>query len=114
MQGLPLTGKDGIQGNLMSVEHRLSFYDGALARFLRITLLFKFLNQPYFIMTGHEPGEKNDLHDVSKICRVCSSAAYHTSRFSFLGICDRCGYKILIVLFIVLIVMSYTVWFGVF
>jgi hypothetical protein len=65
-------------------------------------------------MTRREHAEKNDHHEVSKVCKVCSSTADHESRFSFFGVCDRCGYKILIILFIVSIVISYTVWFGIF
>jgi DNA-directed RNA polymerase subunit RPC12/RpoP len=68
----------------------------------------------YTIMTSHEPGEKHDHPEVSKTCKVCSSTYTNESSSSHFGICNRCGYKILIILFIVLIVASYTVWFGIF
>lgn len=65
-------------------------------------------------MTHHEIFEKHDHHESSKTCRVCSSAYCHDSHPSFLGICEKCGYKILIILFIVMIAISYVAWFGVF
>jgi len=50
----------------------------------------------------------------SKTCRVCSSAYSNEHNPSHFGICHHCGYKILIVLFIIMISMSYVAWFGVF
>ena len=49
----------------------------------------------------------------SKTCRVCSSPYSHEQNPSRFGICDRCGYKILIVLVAVMVAVSYIAWFGV-
>ena len=68
-------------------------------------------------MTHHEAfehHEHNEPRGESKTCRVCSSAYSHEHNPSRLGICEKCGYKILIVLFIVMITVSYIAWFGVF
>jgi len=54
--------------------------------------------------------EKHPDNTPQKTCRLCKSEYWHLSYF---GICDKCGYKILIVLFIVMVVMSYIAWFGV-
>jgi hypothetical protein len=68
-------------------------------------------------MTHHEAFEHHEHTGPageSHTCRVCSSAYPHEENPSSLGICNRCGYKILIVLFIVMITVSYVAWFGVF
>jgi len=65
-------------------------------------------------MTHHEHVENHDHHESLKTCRVCTSAYCHDCDPSFLGICEKCGYKILIILFIVMITISYVAWFGVF
>jgi DNA-directed RNA polymerase subunit RPC12/RpoP len=65
-------------------------------------------------MTNHEHIEKHDNDESSKTCKVCSSPYSHESHPSFFGICERCGYKILIVLVCFMIVISYVAWFGVF
>ena len=61
----------------------------------------------------HEQFEKHDHPGTSKTCRVCSSAYSHEQHPSTFGICGKCGYKILIVLFIIMISVSYVAWFGV-
>lgn len=68
-------------------------------------------------MTHHEAFEHHDHPEPSgesKTCRVCSHPYSHTLNPSRFGICERCGYKILIVLLIVMISLSYVAWFGVF
>jgi hypothetical protein len=65
-------------------------------------------------MTHHEHVEKHDHPESSKTCRVCISAYNHDSHPSVFGICEKCSYKILIILFIVMIAISYVAWFGVF
>ncbi len=64
-------------------------------------------------MTHHEAFEHHDHHDP-KTCRFCSSAYSHQEHPSAFGICEKCAYKVLIVLFIVMIAVSYVAWFGVF
>jgi hypothetical protein len=67
-------------------------------------------------MTSHEAFEHHD-HPAptgeSKTCRVCSSTYSHDENPSRFGICNKCGYKILIVLLIVMVSVSYVAWFGV-
>jgi hypothetical protein len=64
-------------------------------------------------MSDHEAFEKHDLTGpAGQTCRVCTSPYQHEHNPSALGICERCGYKILIVLVIVMIVISYVAWFG--
>jgi hypothetical protein len=60
---------------------------------------------------------KKDMHtnpERSKTCRICSSTPSEQRNFPHFGICDKCGYKILIMLMVVLVVVSYMMWFGVF
>lgn len=52
--------------------------------------------------------------ETSGTCRICHADYCPECTGSALGICPGCVYKILIVLFIVMIVGSYTVWFGLF
>ena len=66
------------------------------------------------IMTHAEHGEKHDRPESSKTCRVCTSGYDQDRQPSVFGICEKCGYKILIMLFIVMIAISYIAWFGVF
>jgi len=64
----------------------------------------------------HEAFEHHDHpehHDTPKTCRLCSSSYSHEENPSHLGICRDCGYKILIVLLIIMISTSYIAWFGV-
>jgi hypothetical protein len=64
-------------------------------------------------MSHHEAFEKHSSHESSKTCRVCSNGYSHEENPSRFGICHHCGYKILIILFIVMIAISYVAWFGV-
>jgi hypothetical protein len=67
-------------------------------------------------MTHHEAFERHDHpehKEGSKTCRVCSSAYSHEHHPSFFGLCQNCVYKILIILFIIMIATSYVAWFGV-
>jgi hypothetical protein len=65
-------------------------------------------------MSHHESFEKHEHAGTNHTCKVCSSSYSHHENPSSMGICTGCGYKILIVLFIVMIVSSYMAWFGVF
>jgi hypothetical protein len=65
-------------------------------------------------MSEHEAFEKHDLTGPDNTCRVCTSSYSHTTHPSLFGICKRCVFKILIVLVIVMIVISYVAWFGLF
>jgi hypothetical protein len=64
-------------------------------------------------MSHHESFEKHDHAEGSKTCKVCTSSYQHEHNPSVFGICERCGYKVLILLFIVMIATSYIAWFGV-
>ncbi|MDD1689865.1 MAG: hypothetical protein LUQ66_04325 [Methanoregula sp.] len=67
-------------------------------------------------MTHHEAFEHHDHPaptETSKTCRLCSTPYSPENNPSFLGICNTCGYKILIVLLIIMISTSYIAWFGV-
>ena len=65
-------------------------------------------------MTHHDEYGHHEHPASSPICRVCTSAhdpAHPAARF---GICHHCMYKLLIVLFVLMIAVSYIAWFGVF
>jgi len=65
----------------------------------------------------HEAFEHHDHpdhHDTTKTCRLCSASYSYEENPSHLGICRDCGYKILIILLVIMISTSYIVWFGVF
>ncbi|MDD4138237.1 MAG: hypothetical protein PHT99_10165 [Methanoregula sp.] len=64
-------------------------------------------------MTHHDAFEQHEHHESSKTCRVCSSPYSHEQNPSRFGICNKCGYKILIIVLIVMIAISYVAWFGV-
>jgi hypothetical protein len=67
-------------------------------------------------MTHHEAFEHHDHpapEKPTKTCRLCSTRYSTEDNPSFLGICEKCGYKILIVLLIIMISTSYIAWFGV-
>ena len=68
-------------------------------------------------MTHHHEAFEHHDHPAhsenSKTCRLCSASYNPGQNPSFLGICETCGYKILIVLLILMISTSYIAWFGV-
>jgi ribosomal protein L37AE/L43A len=70
-------------------------------------------------MTHHEAFEHHEHKDPaihqepSGTCKVCSSPYTHEKTASRLGICEKCGYKILILVVIVMVAISYVAWFGV-
>jgi PHP family Zn ribbon phosphoesterase len=57
--------------------------------------------------------ENHPGHTNSTTCKICKSEYCHDCHPSYLGICDKCGYKILIGLVVVMVVVSYIAWFGV-
>jgi len=57
--------------------------------------------------------EKHSEHTHSKTCRICKSEYCHDCHPSAFGICEKCGYKILIVLVVVMVIASYMAWFRV-
>jgi len=61
----------------------------------------------------HESPVHHEHTEGSKTCRVCSSSYSHEHHPSMFGICEKCGYKILIVLVVVMVAISYVAWFGV-
>jgi hypothetical protein len=64
-------------------------------------------------MTQHEASGHHEHGAGPHTCRVCSSQYSHEHNPSRFGICENCGYKILIVLFIVMVIASYVAWVGV-
>jgi hypothetical protein len=58
--------------------------------------------------------EKHSEHNHPKTCKICKSEFCHDCHPSSFGICEKCGYKILIVLVVVMVIASYMAWFGVF
>jgi DNA-directed RNA polymerase subunit RPC12/RpoP len=61
----------------------------------------------------HEHPEHTGHTEGSKTCRVCSSSYDHEQHSSRFGICEKCGYKILILLVVVMVAISYVAWFGI-
>ncbi len=59
----------------------------------------------------HEHGANTAGEQVA--CRFCSTPYSPEKNPSRLGICEKCGYKILIVLLVVMVAASYVAWFGV-
>jgi hypothetical protein len=64
-------------------------------------------------MSHHEASGQHEHQGTSPVCRVCTSSHDPDHPLSGFGICHRCVYKILISVFIVMIAISYIVWFGV-
>jgi hypothetical protein len=68
-------------------------------------------------MTPHHEAFEHHDHpekkEPGKACRLCSTQYSPEHNPSFLGICNKCGYKILIILLILMISTSYIAWFGV-
>jgi hypothetical protein len=64
-------------------------------------------------MSHHEAFEHHEHPGSSAPCRVCSSAVDPKHKATMSGICHHCVYKILIIVFIVMIAISYVAWFGV-
>ncbi len=62
-------------------------------------------------MTHHESFEKHE-HAGGKPCRFCSGLSPEGTDHTA-GICTPCWYKILIVVLIIMISISYVAWFGV-
>ena len=56
----------------------------------------------------NHPGQEH-----SKTCRVCKSEYCHDCHPSSLGICEKCAYKVLIGLVVIMVIVSYIAWFGV-
>ncbi len=52
--------------------------------------------------------------ESSKTCRICSSNYSREHHLSWFGICEGCAYKVLIVIVVVMVAISYVAWFGVF
>jgi len=50
--------------------------------------------------------------DCAGSCKVCHSGYCEDFTGSRFGVCHDCAVKILVVLFIIMIIASYTVWYG--
>lgn len=61
----------------------------------------------------HEAFEHHEHHDSMVNCRLCSSPYSHAENPSRFGICENCGYKILIVLIVLMVISSYIAWIGI-
>lgn len=61
----------------------------------------------------HEAFEHHEHPAGSKSCRLCSSAYSETENPSHFGICEKCGYKILMVLIVLMVISSYIAWVGI-
>lgn len=55
----------------------------------------------------------SEHHESSKTCRVCASSYSHEHHPSAFGICEHCAYKVLILLVVVMVAISYIAWFGI-
>jgi hypothetical protein len=62
----------------------------------------------------HEHSEHAGHAGGDATCRLCSQRYTHAHNPSRLGICEKCGYKILMVLIVLMVISSYAAWFGVF
>jgi hypothetical protein len=52
-------------------------------------------------------------HESSATCRLCKTECCEHCSSERLGICHRCGYKILMAFLAVMVVVSYAAWFGI-
>jgi len=52
---------------------------------------------------------KTDSH-----CRLCHEPYCHECRSARFSLCEGCAVKALILIFIVMVIVSYTAWFGIF
>ena len=57
-------------------------------------------------MINQDHGENHEHHTSSKTCKVCSSEYCHECHPSFFGICEKCAYKIMLVLVIFMVIIS--------
>ena len=64
-------------------------------------------------MSHDEAFEHHEPPSTSPLCRVCTSAHDPDHPMAGFGICHNCVYKILVLVFIVMIAVSYIAWFGV-
>jgi len=64
-------------------------------------------------MAHHEAFEHHEHHDSSVTCRTCSRPVDPGHKAVLFGLCHHCIYKILLVFFIVMIILSYVVWVGI-
>lgn len=56
---------------------------------------------------------KHPHHDADSTCRICKES-YCNECLSVAGICRKCIYKAIILIFIVMIIVSYMAWIGIF
>ena len=55
------------------------------------------------------PANRTETH-----CRICNEPYCTDCRSHRLAVCEGCMYKVLIMIFIAMIVVSYVAWFGIF
>jgi hypothetical protein len=65
-------------------------------------------------MSHHEAFEHHEHPASTAPCRICTSSIDPEHKATRFGICHHCVYKILIVVLIVMISISYIAWFGIF
>ena len=64
-------------------------------------------------MSHNESFEHHEHHGSLAPCRVCTSSVDPDNKVSRFGICHHCVYKIIILVVVVMIAISYIAWFGV-
>jgi len=65
-------------------------------------------------MPEPKTGTHPDHGAGARPCRVCSSPVDEEHHAAVAGICPHCAYKLLVILFVIMIAASYMVWFGLF
>jgi DNA-directed RNA polymerase subunit RPC12/RpoP len=65
-------------------------------------------------MSHHEPAEQHEHTGTSHFCKVCTSTFNPGHKASLMGLCPHCVYKILIVVVVCMVVVSYIAWFALF
>jgi hypothetical protein len=65
-------------------------------------------------MSHHEATGHHEHPASTAPCRICTSSTDPDHKATRFGICHHCVYKILIVVLIVMISISYIAWFGIF
>jgi|GEM_PF-875292 hypothetical protein len=85
-----------------------SLFDPFTQKLIRHLFIFPDQIRRYM---SHSPAHTPEK--IHKPCKVCSSPHSHEHQASHLGICHSCWYKILIIIFIIMIAISYVAWFGI-
>lgn len=60
------------------------------------------------------PCTKHPKQEAASSCKICFEPYCSSCRFHRLFICDGCFFKILIMLLVAMIIVSFVAWFGIF